>query len=150
MKRAIVFGLGALGAAAAAIPVVVSAQGFPPPPPTTYYGSVPSGIVAGQGVVAIVMDGGNSTACGSGTTLTDPASGKVVYVVDVVADGQTTGCGKSGRTVSFYFTSPSGGRISLDTPASWTTTPTNVDVKTVSAPLGRRGSAPQVAKDGSY
>lgn len=150
MKRAFVIALGALGIAAAAIPAVVSAQGFPPPPPTTYYGTVPTGIVAGQTVVAIVMNGGSSTACGTGVTLTDQASGKVVFVVDVLADGQITGCGKAGRTVTFYFTSANGGRISLDTPSSWTSVPTNVNIQTVSAPLARKGSAPQVAKDGSY
>ncbi len=151
MNRAFVFGMGALGVVIAALPAVAMAQDFPPPPPSTYYGNVPSGIASGQGVVAIVVDGGQSTACGSGATLTDSVSGKTVYVVDVVADAQKVGCGKSGRTVMFYFTGAGGGRISLDTPAGWSGPgPVKVDVNTVSAPLPRRGSAPQVARDGTY
>jgi hypothetical protein len=151
MNRALVFGMGVLGVAIAAVPAVALAQGFPPPPPSTYYGNAPTGIVAGQGVVAIVINGSQSTACGAGATLTD--SGKVVYVVDVVADAQTTGCGKAGATVMFYFTptGTTGGRISLDTPAGWAGPgPVKVDINTVSAPLARRGSAPQVSRDGSY
>jgi len=151
MNRALVFGMGALGVVIAAIPAVAVAQDFPPPPPSTYYGTVPTGIAASQGVIAIVNNGGVTTACGAGSTLTDSASGKVVYVVDVVADAQKAGCGKAGRTVQFYFTGAGGGRISLDTPAGWAGPgPVKVDVSTVSAPLARRGSAPQVARDGSY
>lgn len=151
MNRAFVVGLGALGVAIAAIPTIALAQGFPPPPPSTYYGAVPSGVAAGQGAIAIVLDGSNSTACGAGVTMNDSASGKVVYVVDVVADAQKTGCGMSGRTVMFYFTGTGGGRISTDTPAGWAGPgPVKVDINTVSAPLPRRGSAPQVARDGTY
>jgi len=147
MKRAFVLGLGVLAALAAAIPVVVSAQGFPPPPPTTFYGNVPSGIVSGQGVIAIVLDGNSSQACGAGATVTD--NGKVVYVVDVVSDTQIAGCGKTGRTVQFYFVSSSGGRIATDAPVTWSGPgPVAHDVTQVGPPLTRRGSAPNVAKDG--
>ena len=149
MNRALVTAFGALGVVIAAIPAVAVAQDFPPPPPSTYYGNVPTGVASGQGVIAIVNNGGVTTACGSGATLTD--SGKVVYVVDVVADAQKAGCGKAGRTVQFYFTGVGGGRISLDTPAGWFGPgPVKVDIASVSAPLTRRGSAPQVSRDGSY
>ncbi len=148
MKRALVPGIGILAALAAAIPMVVSAQGFPPPPPTTFYGNTPSGISAGQGVIAIVLDGNSSQACGAGATVTD--SGKVVYVVDVVSDTQIPGCGKTGRTVQFYFVSSSGGRIATDAPVAWSGPgPVAHDVTQVGPPLTRRGSAPQVAKDGT-
>ncbi len=151
MNRALLLGIGAVGVAVAAIPAIAMAADFPPPPPSTYYGSVPTGVAPGQGVVAIVLDGGNSSACGTGATLTDPQSGKVVYVVDVIADAQQAGCGKSGRTVMFYFTGVGGGRLSTDAPAAWSGPgPVKVDVATVSAPLPRRGTAPEVAKDGTY
>jgi hypothetical protein len=153
MKRAILVGLGVLGAAAAAIPAMAFAADFPPPPPTTFYGSVPAGVASGQGVIAIVSDPGTGSqqACGAGNVLTD--GGNTVYVVDVVADAQRLGCGKAGRTVTFYFTpnGGSGGRVSTDTPSPWAGPgPVAKNITGVSAPLGRSGLAPLVSSDGVY
>ena len=153
MKRAILLGLGALSVAAAAIPAIAMADGFPPPPPTTFYGRVPAGVATGQGVVAIVTDPGTGaqTACGSGNVLTD--SGNTVYVVDVVADAQRAGCGQAGRTVTFYFTptTNSGGRASADAPAAWTGPgPMEKNISSVGPALTKAANAPHVAKDGSY
>lgn len=148
MKRAIILGLGAFGVAAAAIPTLAIAADFPPPPPTTYYGTVPAGISAGQAVVAIVTEGQNAAACGGGTTVQDGSN--VVYVIDVVADAQRTGCGKAGRTVQFYFppTASTGGRMATDT-ATYPSQagPVNKNITGVGAPLNRRGVLPQIASD---
>lgn len=153
MKRAIFLGMGALSVAAAAIPAIAMAADFPPPPPTTFYGRVPASVATGQGVVAIVTDAGTGaqTACGSGNVLTD--GGNTVYVVDVVADAQRAGCGKAGRTVTFYFTPTlnSGGRASTDSPVAWVGPgPTLKDISGVGPALTKAASAPQVARDGSY
>jgi hypothetical protein len=145
MKRALLLGIAAAGAAIAAIPAMVAmADGFPPPPPTTYYGKVPSGIGPGQVVIAIVSDGSSSQVCGSGATLND--SSGVVYVVDVVSNTQTEGCGQSGRTVQFYFVGAR--RLSTDT-ASWSGPgPSQKDLTNLGPALTPRNTAPQVAKDG--
>jgi len=151
MKRAILGGIALVAAAAIAIPTVAMAQGgAPPPPPATYYGKAPSGISAGQGVIAIVLDGQSSTVCGAGAALTDPDSGHVVYVVDVAADGQIPGCGKDGRTVMFYFTptSASSGRLATDV-INWSGAgPVNKDLTGLGPQLTRVGIAPQAASDG--
>jgi hypothetical protein len=151
MKRAILFGVALFAAAAIAIPTVAMAQGgAPPPPPATYYGKTPTGIAAGQGVIAIVVNGQTSTVCGAGASLTDPDSGDVVYVVDVADDGQIAGCGKAGRTIMFYFTptAASSGRLSTDT-ITWNGAgPTNQDLTGLGPQLNRVGQAPQVASDG--
>lgn len=153
MKRAILLGVGALCAVAVAIPAIAVAADFPPPPPTTFYGTVPAGVASGQGVIAIVSDPGSGSqqACGAGNVLTD--SGNTVYVVDVVADAQRLGCGKAGRTVTFYFTPAggAGGRVSTDAPAPWGGPgPVAKNISGVSAPLNRAGLAPLVATDGTY
>lgn len=145
MKRAILLGLGVAGLAVAAIPGLVSAQGFPPPPPTTYYGTVPTGVSPGDTVIAIVVDGTSATTCGDGVTSAD-ASG-VVYVVDVVADAQILGCGKAGRTVMFYFV---GKKQLATTTAAWGgpgPAPNNL-TGLVGSPLTSRNRLPHVARDG--
>lgn len=151
MKRAILFSIALCAAAAIAIPTVAMAQGgAPPPPPATYYGTLPAGIAAGQSVIAIVTDGSSSTVCGAGAALTDPDSGNVVYVVDVASDGQIAGCGKTGRSIVFYFTptAASNGRLSSGS-ISWSGAgPVHQDVTALGAPLTRVGQAPQVASDG--
>ena len=156
MKRAILLGLGALSVAAAAIPAIAMADGFPPGLTTTFYGSVPAGVATGQGVVAMVTDPGTGTQtpCGAGNVLTD--GGNTVYVVNVVDDTQQAGCGKAGRSVTFYFTPTinSSGRASADAPVPFPSglpgqaVPKNIS--SVGPALTKRASAPQLARDGSY
>jgi hypothetical protein len=146
MKRALLLGIAAAGAAVASIPALVAtAQGFPPPPPTTYYGKAPAGIGPGQAVIAIVSDGSSSQVCGDGSTLND--SSGVVYVVDVVANAQIAGCGQTGRTVQFYFVAAK--RLSTDT-ATWSGPgPAQKDLVNLGPALTTRNVTPQVAKDGT-
>lgn len=150
MKRAILLGLGAIGAVSVAVPAL--AQGVPPPPPSTFYGTVPAGVSAGQGVIAIVSSGGTQTACGAGNVLTDPASSSTVYVVDVVADAQRAGCGKAGATVSFYFTPTIGssGRLATDNFAWGGPGPLAHNITTLGPSLTNRRVAPHVASDGVF
>jgi len=139
LKLALSFG----AAAALAIPAAVLAQ-LPPDPPATFYGTVASG-TTGQGVVAIVLSGGTSTVCGTGTVLN---SGGPVYVVDVVSNAQTTGCGVNGRSVRFYFTptASAGGRLASET-ATWTGAGPKQQNLTLGAELVVRGRIPLVASD---
>lgn len=148
MKRAILFGLGAFGAIVAAVPTLAVAADFPPPPPTTYYGSA-VGAVSGQAVIAIVTEGSTSTVCGDGVVTTD--AGASVYVVDVIADAQRTGCGKAGRQVMFYFTpiGGAGGRVSTNAVA-WAGPGPSSQALTLGAPVTKRTATPLLAKDGSY
>ena len=144
MKRAILIGVAAASLAIAAIPALVSAQGFPPPPPTTYYGKAPSGVGPGDVVIAVVTSGGISAVCGDGVTASDTSG--IVYVVDVVADAQIAGCGRSGATVQFYFVGKRA--LSTDT-AAWTGPgPAPKDLTALGPSLTPRNTAPQVAKDG--
>jgi len=145
MKRALLLGIAAAGAAIAAIPALgATANGFPPPPPTTYYGKAPSGIGPGQVVIAIVSDGTTTQVCGVGATLND--SSGVVYVVDVASNTQTEGCGQSGRTVQFYFVGAR--RLSTDA-ATWSGPgPAQKDLVNLGPALTPQNIAPQVAKDG--
>ena len=95
-----------------------SAQGFPPNPPTIFFGQVPPDVNNGSGMIAVVRNGSFSATCGAGQVLLDGT--QRVYAVQVITDTQTTGCGASGRTVSFYVTPPSattGGRLSNESPA---------------------------------
>jgi hypothetical protein len=149
MKRAFLAGLGVAGIVAVAFPALAIAQGFPPPPPTTFYGTA-SGATAGQGVIAIVVDGTNSTACGDGVVLTD--SGNTVYVVDVIADAQKAGCGKAGRQVMFYFTPAGGsaGRLATGSFAWSGPGPATQNLTLGPALSGARQVLPVVAKDGVY
>jgi hypothetical protein len=144
MKRAMFLGLGVAALAVAAIPALVSAQGFPPPPPATFYGKAPAGIGPGDVVIAIVNSGASSTVCGDGVTSTD--GGQTVYVVDVVADAQIAGCGATGRTVQFYFVGPK--RLGTDT-ASWSGPgPKANDLTNLGQALQPKNRLPHVAKDG--
>lgn len=143
MKRAILLACGAAISAAAAIPALVSAQGFPPPPPTTYYGKVPAGVSPGDVVIAIVQDGNSSQVCGDGITVADNGGS---YVVDVVADAQVPGCGRTGRTVLFYFVGKKA--LSTDTAAWSGPGPAVKDLNNLGPSVTRRNSLPQVAKDG--
>ncbi len=144
MKRALLFGLSAAALLSMAAPAMVSAQNFPPPPPTTFYGKVPSGIGPGDTVIAIVTDGASSQVCGDGTTTNDTSG--VVYVVDVVANAQTPGCGQTGRNVQFYFVGAK--RLATDTAAWSGPGPANKDLTGLGAQLATKNRAPQVAKDG--
>ena len=149
MKRAILTGLSVAGIAAATIPAMALAQGFPPPPPTTYYGTA-VGATPGQAVIAIVTDGNTSTVCGDGVVTTD--NGAPVYVVDVIADAQRAGCGKAGRQVLFYFTptGSSSGRLSTSA-ASWSGPgPAPQSVTLGPALTATKNIAPSLAKDGLY
>jgi hypothetical protein len=75
----------------------------------------------------------------------------MVYVVDVVADAQTPGCGKAGRSVQFYFTpvGSTGGRLATGSLAWEEAGPRPHDLA-LGAPLTARASLPQVARDGVY
>ena len=145
MKRAIILGLGVIAVALAAIPALVSAQGFPPPPPTTYYGKAPTGVQPGDTVIAIVIDGNSSQVCGDGVTAAD--SSGVVYVVDVVADAQILGCGRAGRTVQFYFVTPKALAVGSAAWAPPGPAPIN-NLTTLGPSLPKRNSLPHLAKDG--
>jgi hypothetical protein len=149
MKRSWMIGLGATGVALVALPATVLAADFPPPPPTTYYGKVTGGAQAGQGVIAVVTDGTGSTVCGAG--LVDLSSSDIVYVVDVAADAQKTGCGKSGRSVQFYFTptAATGGRLAVGSLAWEEAGPRPHDLA-LGTPLTKRAAAPSSARDGIY
>ena len=65
MKRRLV-GASIAAAAMLAVPGAALAQGVPPGPPATIYGSI-TGAQAGQGVIAIVINGSSSTVCGAGS-----------------------------------------------------------------------------------
>jgi hypothetical protein len=94
------------------------AQGFPPEPPSTYWGTF-QGASAGDGVVASIGSGASSRTCGTGAVLTD--NSQSVYVIDVITDDQTSGCGDTGRTVRFYLApkSPGGGGKFATQVANW-------------------------------
>lgn len=144
MKRAIILGLGVIAVAIAAVPALVSAQGFPPPPPTTYYGKAPAGVQPGDTVIAVVTEGASAMTCGDGVTASDP--GGTVYVVDVVADAQIAGCGKAGRTVQFYFV---GVRSLAVGAAQWSGPgPAPFNLTTLGPTLTPTNRLPHVAKDG--
>lgn len=151
MKRALLFGLGAISLAAAAIPAIAYAADFPPPPPATYFGLVPAGIGSGQAVIAVVVDGEASAVCGDGVVVPDPENGgKLSYAVDVAQDAQTPGCGKAGRTVMFFFSGAGigGGRLSTDS-AAWTGPGgTKKDLAGLGPALTVRSYAPTLARDG--
>ena len=146
MKRRYLGGLALSMAALLAIPATALAQ-FPPEPPATFYGTA-TGASAAQGVVAIVINGSNSTVCGVGAVQND-ASGPV-YVVDVVSDAQRSGCGKAGRQVRFYF-SPVGaasGRLANET-GTWTVAGPKLQNLTLGAALTTKRYGILVASDKS-
>mgnify|MGYP005835937855 CR=1 FL=1 len=144
MRRAILFGAGVVASVVASVPALVAAQSAPPAPPATFYGSVPSGVGAGQTVLAIVTSGGTTQTCGVGSTLA--ADSGVVYVVDVVSDSQVAGCGSAGRTVQFYFV---GNRQMATDTATWTGAgPVQRNLTGLGPQLTPRNIGPQVAKDG--
>jgi len=71
-----------------------------PEPPTTFYGSITDAagrVPAGVPVVAIV----NNNICGETTTVQVGEGTALVtmYVIDVISDRQTAGCGKPGDAV---------------------------------------------------
>ena len=152
MKRVFVMWSLVAVAIAAALPVfVAAADGFPPPPPTTYYGTI-AGATSGQGVIAIVTDGSSSATCGAGLVLSDTAAG-IVYVIDVQADGQTPGCGKAGRNITFSLTptdATSGGKLSVSSTAWAPPGPPVVANLTFGPAIPRKANLPLVAKDGVY
>ncbi len=143
MRRRTILGIAGLGAALCAIPATVGlAQGVPPGPPQTFYGSA-AGATPGGGVVAII----GSSTCGTGVITTD--NGSPVYVIDVVSDSQTPGCGAAGRTISFYF-SPTGGqpgRLANET-ATWSAAGPKQQALTPGKPLTERRFVPMAASDG--
>ena len=150
IKRKLLAGLGASGVLAAAIPGLAAAQSSsPPPPPTTFYGTA-TGATPGQVVLAMVTDGTNSTVCGDGIVLTEGSA--QVYVVDVMAEGQTKGCGRAGRYVSFYFVGTNGtaGRVATTTAAWSGPGPVNFPLTPGNPLSGPRISAPALSRDGVY
>lgn len=100
------------------LPGAHAQQGFPPDTPMVLYGDVNGQV--GQGVHAVVINGGVGTYCGSGAVV-NKTGGGVGYVVQVASQTQTPGCGAAGRTIRLYF-SPSAygqqGRFSTQT-FSW-------------------------------
>ena len=154
MKRAILLCMGAVAVFAAILPAIAMADsGFPPGPPATFYGVVPAGVQVGQGVVAIVINGTQTTVCGSGTVLADTDNGGAPsYVVDVVSAQQIAGCGVTGATVQFYFTpfSGHGGQMATDTTTWNGPGATNKPLTGLGATLTVRGQAPNLATDGVY
>ncbi len=152
MKRVFVIWSVIAAALASALPVFVAvADGFPPPPPTTYYGTI-VGATAGQGVIAIVTDGNSSATCGAGKVLSDSSAG-IVYVIDVQADGQVLGCGKAGRSITFYLTptdATTGGKLSTGSTV-WAPPGPPVSANlTFGASIPRKANLPFLAKDGVY
>jgi len=148
MNRRHILALGISAVALLAIPVATVLAEVPPGPPSTlYYGKVTGG-VAGQGVVAIVIDGSRSTVCGATTIQTDATEG-AVYAIDIISDSQTSGCGLSGRQVKFYLTPTPGtaGRLANETvtiPSGYSHPRADL---TLGAPLSNLRSAPLVASD---
>ena len=116
-----VFGWKALGKGAMAAAVVVllasfastlqSVEAQPPSPPNRVFGSVTlDGAPAAGGTVVSATIGG--VECGS----TAVAVGETyAYVLDVVSDGDVSGCGSAGATVTFLV-----GGNPADQTASWT------------------------------
>lgn len=147
MKRRLV-GAGIAAAAMLAVPGAALAQGVPPGPPATIYGSI-TGAQAGQGVIAIVINGSSSTVCGAGSVVSD--SGSTVFVVDVISDSQRAGCGANGRTIRFYVTPTSpttGGRLANES-ATWTGAGPKQQALTLGAALSIVKPIPFVASDGT-
>ena len=153
MKRAILLGLGALGLAAVLLPAVAMADsGIPPSPPATFYGTVPTGISVGQGVIAIVVNGTSSTVCGAGSVVADTDNGgKPSYAVDVVSATQIAGCGVNNAVVMFYFTPFGGhsGQLATDTTTWSFPGPTLKNITTLGPLLQSRANVPNLAKDGT-
>ena len=127
MNRPRIALLGAAFLALAALPAAylgigqltdAEAQGFPPEPPSTFWGTF-TGASAGDGVVAAIGSGASSRTCGTGAVLTD--NSQSVYVIDVITDDQTAGCGDTGRTIRFYLAprAPGGGGKFATPTANW-------------------------------
>lgn len=111
-SRRILIGMGT-AAILAAVPIAVFAQGAPPSPPTTYYGSA-EGAAEGQTVIAFVVNGGTTQACGSDVVQDDDESG-IVYAISVDQESTRSGCGATGRQVRLYFAA------TADAPAAFAT-----------------------------
>ena len=132
-----------------------SAQGFPPNPPTVYYGTVPSTVSTGAGIIAIVESGSGSAVCGAGRVLTE--GGQKVYAVQVITESQTAGCGESGRTIRFYATpsSPTTGGNMLGPSTSWADCLGSGDctkqnnLTSIGEAFERQGTIPLMASDGA-
>jgi hypothetical protein len=123
--------------------------------PATFYGTVPTGIVRGQGVVAVISLGAHSTVCGSNTVQPDTLHGNVLsYAIDVAPDEQTAGCGKLGSVVQFYFTpapgSPTGGSLAVDAGIWNGPGPVNKNLSSLQPALVRRALGGSVASDGAF
>lgn len=128
----------------------VSAQGFPPDPPLVLYGTA-TGAQTGAGVHSIGVDGNRGVWCGSGRVVEGTN-----YVVQVVANNQTAGCGQSGRSIRLYVTGTGnqfngqGGRFSNSfTWQSSTDAPVQQNV-TLGEPLQVRGFVPGVTACQAY
>ncbi|MBI5949574.1 MAG: hypothetical protein HY875_15650 [Chloroflexi bacterium] len=121
-----------------------SAAGGPPAIGMVAYGEAP-GATPGQKIYATVTANGVSTTCGQGLVVDD---GGPKYVVTVVADDQTAGCGLAGRTVGFYIgaaSSTQGPRMAI-TKTTWEAAKGKQVNLTFGAPLTVRARAAFVAK----
>jgi hypothetical protein len=88
-----------------------SAKAQPPSPPNRFFGSVTlDGAAAAAGTVVSAQIGG--VECGSTTVVTGET---FAYIVDAVSDGEISGCGSAGATVSFLV-----GGNTADQTATWT------------------------------
>ncbi len=156
MIRSTLLRFGLAAALLAAVPAAyfgvtgVQAQGFPPDPPLVLYGTA-TGAQTGAGVHSVGVDGTRGVWCGAGRVVEGNN-----YVVQVVANNQTAGCGQSGRSIRLYVTGTGGqfngegGRFS--NAFSWqssTSRPIQQNV-TFGEPLQVRGFVPGVTACQGY
>ena len=123
------------------------AQGAPPTIGMVIYGNAPSGAVAGQNIVALVVRNGVTTACGDGEVVDE---GGLKYVVRVRPSSARTGCGEAGATVRFFFSAANGnpGRFSSNS-IPWVIGPKEENGITLGAALPVRGRVASAARDGT-
>jgi hypothetical protein len=111
-----VIGSGALAAAivlllASFATSLQSVEAQPPSPPNRFFGSVTlDGAPAAAGTVVSAQIGG--VECGSTTIVTGET---FAYILDAVSDGEISGCGSAGASVTFLV-----GGNAADQTATWT------------------------------
>ncbi len=108
------------------------------------YGEVP-GATPGQAIYATVTVNGVATTCGQGLVVDD---GGPKYVVTVVAEDQTPGCGAAGRTVGFFLgpANPTQGPRRAANTTTWESAKGKQVNLTLGAALTVRARAALVAK----
>ncbi len=122
-----------------------SAQSAPPTIGMVIYGDAPAGSVAGQKITALVINGANTTNCGSGEVINE---GGLKYVVRVRPSSALEGCGAPGTSVRLFFgPTPSSASRFATTTIPWAIGPKQQSI-TLGNPLPVRGRIPMVASDG--